>query len=462
MLTNNGNIKIANLKMLFEKAKEYENGSFKGLYNFINFIDRISKNGSDMGAPKLIGENENVIRIMSIHKSKGLEFPVVFLCGTGKQFNFQDLKEDILINEDLGFGPRFIDYSKKIKYDTSAKEVLKIKEKEEILAEEMRLLYVALTRSREKLIITGIDKNVEKSFEKKQEMLENNEMKNSKLPKAIVKKGKSYLDWLEIISLYDKEFKNYIDVNFINKQNFKEEKIEQTEKNILLKQKKASNEVKKALEWTYDNIEATKLEGKSSVSEIAKDKTKEIKIDIKPKFLVDTEKITKTELGTLTHLVLQKLNFKEKYDEEKLKKLIEQLVVLEIITQKQSEAIKIEPILEFTKSELFKTISKAKEVYKEEPFYINLPAKKVYNTNIEENILVQGIIDLYFVNQENEIILVDYKTDYVPDKDEKFLTDKYKTQLELYKNAIEESRKQKVAKSYIYSTYLNKEVIFLI
>ena len=97
-----GNVKTANLKMLFEKAQDYEAGSFKGLYNFINFIDKISKNGSDMGAPKLIGENENVIRIMSIHKSKGLEFPIVFLSGTGKQLNMQDLNQSILLHQDLG------------------------------------------------------------------------------------------------------------------------------------------------------------------------------------------------------------------------------------------------------------------------------------------------------------------------------------------------------------------------
>ena len=173
-LMPNGKLKVANLKMLFEKAKDYEQGTFKGLYNFINFIDRISKTSSDMGAPKLIGENDNVIRIMSIHKSKGLEFPVVFLCGTGKQFNFMDLNEKILMHQDLGFGMQFIDFERKLQYSTLSKEAIKIKMKEEVLSEEMRLLYVALTRSREKLIITGVEKDLEKSIKRKEELLESN------------------------------------------------------------------------------------------------------------------------------------------------------------------------------------------------------------------------------------------------------------------------------------------------
>ena len=157
--SSNGDLKVANLKLLFEKAKDYEKASFKGLYNFINYVDKISKSSGDAGSAKLIGENEDVIRIMSIHKSKGLEFPVVFLCGTGKQFNMQDLNQNILLHQDIGLGPKLIDYERKIEYNTLAKEAIRIKLLNETLSEEMRLLYVALTRAKEKLIITGYDKN---------------------------------------------------------------------------------------------------------------------------------------------------------------------------------------------------------------------------------------------------------------------------------------------------------------
>ncbi|MCL2341990.1 MAG: helicase-exonuclease AddAB subunit AddA, partial [Firmicutes bacterium] len=156
-LMPNGDLRIANLKKLAGKAKEYEKASFKGLYNFINYLDKVRGSSQDSGAARLIGENENVIRMMSIHKSKGLEFPVVFLCNTGKQFNKQDLNDSILLHQDLGFGPKYINYERKIECSTLAKEALKIKMKDEILAEEMRLLYVALTRAKEKLIITGVN-----------------------------------------------------------------------------------------------------------------------------------------------------------------------------------------------------------------------------------------------------------------------------------------------------------------
>ena len=158
-LMPNGELRQANLKMLFQKAKQYESSNFKGLYNFINFIDRLKLSSGDLGSAKLIGENDNVIRIMSIHKSKGLEFPVVFLSSTGKQFNLMDLNDSVLLHQEMGIGVKYIDYDKQIQYDTLSKASLRSKMLIETLSEEMRILYVALTRAKEKLIITGIKRD---------------------------------------------------------------------------------------------------------------------------------------------------------------------------------------------------------------------------------------------------------------------------------------------------------------
>lgn len=171
-LMPNGSVRQANLKMLFERAREYEKASFKGLFYFISYINGLRKANSDMDSAKVISENEDVVRIMSIHKSKGLEFPVVILSSTAKKFNLTDLNEPILLHQDLGLGPKYIDEKRKIEYPTLAKLAIGAKITKETLSEEMRILYVALTRAKEKLIITGSCKDFEKGIASKKEKLE--------------------------------------------------------------------------------------------------------------------------------------------------------------------------------------------------------------------------------------------------------------------------------------------------
>ena len=150
-----GAARQANLRLLFERARQFENTTYKGLFNFIKFVDKLKTNRGDMGSAKILGENENVVRIMSIHKSKGLEFPVVIVAGMGKKFNMSDLNGKILYHQDMGYGPDYVDYNKRISYPTPVKHSLKYKIRSEALSEEMRVLYVAFTRAKEKLIITG-------------------------------------------------------------------------------------------------------------------------------------------------------------------------------------------------------------------------------------------------------------------------------------------------------------------
>ncbi|MBQ6991896.1 MAG: helicase-exonuclease AddAB subunit AddA [Clostridia bacterium] len=458
-LMPNGNVKTANLKMLFEKAKDYETASFKGLYNFVNYIDRINKSNNDKTSAKLIGENENVIRIMSIHKSKGLEFPVVFLCGTGKQFNLQDLNQNILLHQDLGLGPKYVNYERKIEYNTLAKETIKIKTKEEVLAEEMRLLYVALTRSREKLIITGVDKDLKKSLCEKKKSIEAIRNEN-KIPEFIIKNAKSYLDWLEMVSIYDENLKEILDIKEHNKNDIVEKsEIEKEQKKSGIIDSNQQKKINEILMWKYDKEFLTRIEGKTSVSKISKENKEKNQVCRTPKILEQEKRITKAEIGTTIHLILQKLNFQEEYDEEKIKALLKDLEKKKIITKEQSEVIDVKIILNFTRSRLYQEVKNAKEIHKEKAFYLNIPINELYGEDSEENILVQGIIDLYYVLENEDIVLVDYKTDYVPNNDENYLIDKYKKQLLLYKTAIENSLKRKVKRVYIYSTYLNKEIV---
>ena len=381
----------------------------------------------------------------------------MFLSGAGKQFNMQDLNEQILLDQDMGFGPKYINFERKIEYNTIAKEAIKIKSKTELLSEEMRLLYVALTRAKEKIIITGVEKDLQKTLENKQKELDMYDGAQ-KIPLNLVKKSKTYLDWLEYVYLFNKE-KNIIEFNKIVLENekTKEENDNKKEKKIdVIKDisKEQKEEVNKKLTWKYNYIESTKIEGKTSVSALAKDSEKNIQIVEKPKFMQNIETLNKAEIGTLMHLILQKLDFRTNYNEKTLNDLIQKLVYLNIITEKQSQYIDKKRILAFTKTELFREIQNAKEVYKEQPFH-----SSVIDENTKERILIQGIIDLYYINQNNEIVLVDYKTDYVEKNNEQELIEKYKTQLTIYKRAIEEALDKKVEKAYVYSIYLNKEIL---
>ena len=464
-LLPNGNLRTANLRMLFEQAKKYEQASFKGLYNFISFINKVKKSNSDLGSAKIIGENDDVIRIMSIHKSKGLEFPVVFLSSTGKKLNMQDLNESILIHQQLGFGPKYINYERKIEYNTLAKEALKIKSVNELISEEMRVLYVALTRAKEKLIITGTQNEADKETEEKEEIIR---YSKEKLKPQTIKKYKSYLDWIQLVYLKNKEELKDVSELQIHKQSEINLKDDEDEKQDIIQQLNENNvEVSKKtnelIQWEYERKDASNIVSKTSVTQLKNLNNNEEEISSKctlniPKFLIEEDKITSAQIGTIMHFVLQQLDFKTDYDINTLDELIEQLVYKNLLKENEKKYINKKKILSFLESNLAKSLKQAKQLYKETPFYINIKANEIYDTNIEDNILVQGIIDLYYINKDDEIILVDYKTDYVENDNEEMLIKKYENQINIYARAIEEATNKKVSKKIIYSLYLNKEI----
>lgn len=495
-LMPNGALRQANLKMLFQRAKQYESSNFKGLYNFINFIEKLRLSSGDLGAAKLIGENDDVIRIMSIHKSKGLEFPVVFLSSTGKQFNLMDLNQNILLHQEMGIGVKYINYERQVQYDTLTKTAMRNKILVETLSEEMRILYVALTRAKEKLFITGLSKDYEKEAENIEKQICRYPKYLDKINPILVKKYKRYLDWIMLVYNYEKETaKSFVDFNIYKKKelldSFEDIKKEEIDaKEFLEKQDVDNDKIKKIeeiLNWSYDYELSTTIPTKTSVTKIKqmqneeniettldnylidaekneknKEKVQENSLP-KPQFLrkEDDDKITSAQKGTLVHLCLQKLNEKQEYTLQEIKDLINELELKQIITNKEARSISTYKILAFTKSTIWKELRKAKTVEKEKPFYINIPAKEIYNQEIEEDILVQGIIDLYYINENDKLVLVDYKTDYVEKGKDEELLNKYRKQLDLYKRALESALNRKVDKVYIYSVYLEKEIKYI-
>ncbi len=478
-LLPNGELRQANLKLLIEKAKQYEKASFKGLFNFINFIDKVKTSSGDSSSAKIIGENDNVVRIMSIHKSKGLEFPVVFLSSTGKKFNFQDLNTPILLHQDIGLGVQFIDTEKRIEYSTLSKEAIRIKSRIDTISEEMRVLYVALTRAKEKLIITGMSRDLEKAMKDKEKA----DIFDTKINPYAIQKYISYLDWLELVYQKNKNcgIEDIMEVHTYNKEDLIKQVKKEINETIDFKEKiiekvKSSKynieELTNILNWKYKYIESSKIPTKTSVTKLKEMEqendiedligtARKNKDDIinevlpKPKFIEENIELTPAEKGTLMHLIVQKLNEKMEYTRADIEKMIADLQEKNIISEKEKKSININTILKYTKSELWEELKQAKEIHKEQPFYINIPATDIFEDAAEdEKILVQGIIDLYYIDKDNKLILVDYKTDYVPNGDVSILEKKYEVQLTLYKRALEGALNKKVDKAMIWA--LNK------
>ncbi|NRT90543.1 helicase-exonuclease AddAB subunit AddA [Clostridium beijerinckii] len=494
----NGVLRQANLKILFQRARQFEKTSFKGLFNFINFINKLIKSSGDMGSAQVLGENEDVVRIMSIHKSKGLEFPVVFLCGLGKNFNLMDLNKSILYHDELGLGPDFIDIEKRFSTGTLAKESIKKKMKFETLSEEMRILYVACTRAKEKLIMTGTVGNLEKSAEK---WLGSASLDYNRISPSEVLKGKSYLDWIcmslcqhrdgSVLSesfgtenLILKDDNSRWKINFWNKGDLidktKTEVLEQGEEYELtiINNKPYDNsiyeEVDKILSYKYPFKASTTIKSNISVSDLKRrhaeedDDTEQLyreKVKVVPKFLQEKKGLTPSEKGTAVHFAMKKIDFNRVSSTEEIKEQLHELFEKELLLSEELKVINPTKILSFFRSDLGKKILElncsGEKIYREIPFYTEISSLEVDKTldNIykDEKIRLQGIIDCFF-EYNGDIILIDYKTDYVMEGHEDEFKEKYRKQLDYYSDAIFKLTGKKVKYKYLYSFYLEKEI----
>lgn len=495
----NGKLRQANLKILFQRAKQYESTSFKGLFNFINFINKLRKSSGDMGSAKVLGENEDVVRIMSIHKSKGLEFPVVFTSGMGKQFNLMDLSNSILYHEELGFGPNFVNLETRNSYSTLAKEAIKKRIRLETLSEEMRILYVAFTRAKEKLIITGASSNLEKSISG---WISSASLDESIVLPSEVLKGKSYLDWIAMamckhtcgeklrgvtgatrelitsdfskwdIKFWTKELLT-VDKNLESVDKVEDESMFITSKNVVV-----DKEISRRLDYKYKFIEGAMLPSNISVSDLKKKeftygdeihdtvevfKEKEV---LKPKFLKEEKGLSAAERGTVIHYVMQRLNYDRVSTISEIKAQIEEMVLDNSLTEKEASTVWYKKIYNFFNSNLGKRLLKAYKderlVSRELPFFTELSSveykpelnKDVY---VDEKIRLQGIIDCFF-EEEDGIVLLDYKTDYVEEEKVDEIIERYRAQLKYYKDALEKITEKRVKESYLYLFGIDKEI----
>lgn len=478
-----GDQRKANVLMLLEKAKAFESGSYKGLHHFIRYIERCKTYDVDFGEAITASENSDVVRIMSIHKSKGLEFPVCILAGMSKQFNYKDSVKDVLYNRKYGVAFDYVDVERMLKYKCIRKKYVSMKIKEDILAEEMRVLYVAMTRAKDKLIMSSTSNNLEKTYEKNKRDLPGYK---EPIDYSVIKDYKSYLDMM--LSVFDltKNNKNII-IKEVSSKELEEkdinERVAEEKKKSEIKDiiKENSGVIKKSTEelinrisfdYPYSNLE--NLYTKVSVSELKmkaihsqlpegnmEEKPKEIfdteeKTEYIPAFIKEEEKkITGSMRGSATHRIMELWHFTDDDwigQEVNVKDKISELVKEGFLNQDEADMVNPSKIMTFVSTNLALKMSKAAKqnmLYLEQPFVLGIDATRLdENFSDDEIVLIQGIIDAFYI-EEGKITLMDYKTDAVDEP--KALAERYKTQLDYYSEALERITGLKVESRLIYS-----------
>ena len=497
-----GSQRQANLRILFERAKQFEETSFKGIFNFINFISKLKKSNSDMGSAKTLGENANVVRIMSIHKSKGLEFPIVICSGMGRNFNTMDFRKDVLYHHELGYGPQIVDFERRISYPSIAKEALKCKINIENISEEMRILYVALTRAKEKLIITSSIKDIEQNMHKWSSNISTEKM----VSKYDILNGKNYMDWMMPAIIKHKDLEDIRETynlstsismedeskwsvktwsrDDIDFEKHEKEGIGEVLNTMDLSQHDTEyyEQIEKKLNFEYPYLGVVKKAASISVTEIKKRQEEyeeqEDSLGLykhkttlkKPKFLSESqksEKITGARRGTIVHLIMEVLDFEKVNTESEIKAQIQDLVKRRIITEKESQVLSPRKIMRFFKSPIAKRMLSSKFVKREQKIYTQIKMNDIYlndeifknnrETYENESVMLRGVIDLYF-EEDDGLVILDYKTDFVDENNKKEIIHKYKKQIEIYADVLSKLTGKKVKEKYLYLFGIDEQV----
>lgn len=496
-----GSKRRANVEMLLTKASAFEKTSYFGLFHFIRYMEQLEKYDVDYGEADTLDENADVVRIMSIHKSKGLEFPVVFVSGLSKRFNMQDANQSLIVDMDLGVAVDYVDSVRRIKNKTLRRAVLSAKMKEDNLAEELRVLYVALTRAREKLILTAVLDKADEKWE---------------LAQMTGQERLTYLDFCEAGSYMDFLLpilpQTGIAVKTLRTENLAVEELREQLRmgdrreqlrliacgETTLTGDPEENEwklmhLRERFAYQYPHPGLQKLYTKTTVSELKiaamaeKDEAafhtfeeKEV-VPYIPGFRREQEKVSGAVRGNAFHRTMELLDFTylftesglftgcpnnyEEYrrglDKNRLQNRLEEFLQRETIslrlTEEYAKAVSLPKILNFLEQELAYRMWGAQEqglLYREQPFVLGIDAKRLDPDLPEgEKVLIQGIIDVFFI-EDGEIVLLDYKTDVIDSMEA--LWNRYNVQIQYYEEALTKLMQMPVKERILYSFYLEK------
>ncbi len=438
-----GKRRISNLRLLVEKAGQFEQGSYSGLYGFISYIEAMKKNNISIGEAKVLGEGENVVRVMTVHKSKGLEFPIVILTGTGRRIRYRGTGTATAMHKDLALGMPHVDLEGKWHRKTLLQRVIEAKKADEELEEEIRILYVAMTRAMDQLIMTGKVKD----------------------PDKLEESGGNARSFLEMIYMPMKEAGEAIEIH-------------RGETGISLEAERAASTVHMAdifdrsrkerdedamkligerLSFIYPYEDAEGVKSKYSATEISRaglpEQHEKISASdfVRPDFSMEKKSLSAAQAGTAMHLVMEKLDFRQALSQgrEYIVQVAEKLHSDQMLSDEEMEAVDIDNIEAFFHQETGRRAASADIIYKEREF---ISSRRIRGVEV----IVQGIIDCYF-QEDDGLVLIDYKNSYAGgEKDEEKIVRRYEGQIKVYAEALEEATGRGVKEAYLYLFGLKK------
>lgn len=470
-LMPDGEKRKENLLMLLKKAEDYEKTVFKGLFYFNRYMKQLKSYEIEMGEAGTSMEEEDVVKIMTIHKSKGLEFPVVFVSGLSKKFNRMDLNKAVLCHPELGIGMECVNTTLRFHHPSLMKKAIQEKVWKDTLEEEMRILYVAMTRAKRKLILTGVIKSEELEAGMRASIQAQKWRAGSMMDWILPVMAEQFqntdkiwlkarlFSWSDIEELFDAREREKAAFSY---RHFIEEYVEGQDSSL----------IKKAFSHVYPNMEATKWKRKYSVSElkslsqitlpneesIVYEPDEEERII--PQFLKEErEEVGGAAKGTIIHKIMEMLPFAKIQTK---KQLFDWITDLEQ-SYPESKQISakwlyrgIEAFLFSEQGEKIRKMDEAGKVKKELPFTVGLPVSLInQDTEAEDTVVVQGVIDAC-ADMGDHLCLIDYKTDQIKEGEEQQLLDRYGNQMLYYKAALEQILEKRVSEIYLYSFSLKK------
>lgn len=474
---SNGKQRQANLRALHDRALEYEKTSFRGLFRFLRFIDRMRERGDDLGTAKSLSEKENVVRLMTVHKSKGLEFPVVFFAGAERPFNEMDFRKSYMFDQDYGLAVKAVNPDSRVEYTSLPFLAVKERKQLQMKAEEMRVLYVAMTRAKEHLYITASIKDPETLFEKWKTA-----SPDVRLPDFVRSRAKGYLDWIgPAIARHPDaaELMNRSGTELPHHSRFHVEMVETQSlipSPLILEELSAEKgdlaeigkEVRSRFDFQYPYQASVEKRSKQSVSEMKRlqmlqrlDEPESFIQGIgpsqrtlhdRPVFLQE-KRLLASDIGTAVHSLMQHIPLGRKLSADEIKEQIETLVGMEILSPEEGRAIKASEIEAFYRSDTATRLRNAKQVKREVPFTY---AKEDADGDHQ---IIQGIVDCLF-EEEDGWILLDYKTDRlfgIADVQLE-MRSRYEVQLSVYTEAVEEIMRVPIKEKLLYLFAAEKEI----